>query len=403
MQNKPNESDTQLLSLPIRLLPNQPTITLDEFQTWSARRLPPAIPSFDDLEPQRICVGLTRDLPLHRRDGYIYSPAYEPVYLTPNTRSSSYSLIQAGGEALPLSDVLLQPDFTDHKTCLFVARNSLLDYQTRLTAAVGAYHARLGDWRAQRREWEAALLVALGKHTAEEMASLVRSELTKDKYRPWFVGGSDQAEYTSPHCLRDGPVAFALRRRLDHIARTISTMTDQLLELSVAGAYYADRFDMEYELCDENPRLDQELFPDWAVERSMHWQLAARTGLIADAAGLVDGAFRAGWLDKHPWGLPAYEFQREIQRAGRSINELFSAEMSDLLYGVEEWYFSALDERERAIVQGVRMRWWPMPWELYRNVGGCFLGLGIHLGLSDLGMGSTYYPLGIRWENKPAV
>ncbi|RAH79132.1 hypothetical protein BO86DRAFT_381580 [Aspergillus japonicus CBS 114.51] len=180
---------------PIRLLPNQAPITLNEFRTWRTHPLPPAIPVFDDLSPQRIRVGLSRDLRPHRVDAhYRTSLAYEPVYLAPHTHSSTYSLLlllqSCGDEALRADDVLLHPPFTDPRTCLFVARNSL---------------------RAWRRQWEAALLVALGRRTPTEMTALVRAEVARDKYRPWFV---------------------------------------------------VDEFEAEYELCAENPVLDQAAFAD---------------------------------------------------------------------------------------------------------------------------------------------
>ncbi|OJJ95597.1 hypothetical protein ASPACDRAFT_47487 [Aspergillus aculeatus ATCC 16872] len=359
--------------------------------------LPPAIPAFDDLSPQRIRVGLSRDLPPHRLDAhYLTNQAYEPVYLAPNTHSSTYSLLQAGGEALPADDVLLHPPFTDPRTRLFVARNALRDYQAKLTAAADAYHARLRDWRSQRRQWEAALLVALGRRTPEEMAALIRSEVVKDKYRPWFVGmvapTDGGYEFTSPVALCDGPVvASAVRARLDHVARTISALTDRLRLLAGGGRYFVvDEFGEEYELCPENAALERAAFADWAVERSMHWLWAVREGMVPEVDGLVrdlgaerdeeddcdyvpwrprrGGLFVAGGQEQ-PWGEPAYCFQVEVQRAGRPSNALFDEEIRDLLYCVEEWYFTALDERERAIVQGMELRFWPMPAGLYSNAG----------------------------------
>ncbi|RAL07345.1 uncharacterized protein BO97DRAFT_253674 [Aspergillus homomorphus CBS 101889] len=397
--DRPEGTNNQLLSLPvspIRLLPNQDPITLDEFLSWPEIPLPPAIPAFHDLEPQPIRVGLSRDLPLHKQDNYIHNPAYEPVYLIPNTRSSTYSLLQLGGDALPPTDVLLHRDFKDPKTRLFVARNSLQDYHTRLTAAVTTYHATLQTWRTQRRNWEAGLLIALGRQSPEETASMIRSELTKDKYRPWFVGSSSSssssagvAEYTNPHTLRDGPVAFALRKRLDHVARTISDLTEQLVQLSRGGDCEAlGEVGGEDVLDDANPGLDRARFVDWAVERALHWRLAAQTGMIPEFLGLVDlnldlgavggseeawrpgreGLFMSGVQGQMPWGLPAYRFQWEIQRLKRAVNDLFEAEIMDLLFGVEEWYFG-LEERERVILRGVALRFWPMPAGLYKNVG----------------------------------
>ncbi|PYH86207.1 hypothetical protein BO82DRAFT_397950 [Aspergillus uvarum CBS 121591] len=399
--NPDNDSDDQLPagSLPIsliRLLPNQAPITLNEFRTWRTHPLPPAIPVFDDLSPQRIRVGLSRGLRPHRLDAhYLSSLAYEPVCLAPHTHSSTYSLLlQSGGnEALRADDVLLHSPFTDPRTCLFVARNSLRAYRTHLTAAVDAYHARLRNWRAQRRQWEAALLVALGRRTPEDMAALIRCELAKDKYRPWFVGATaDGDEFTSPHALCDGPVvASAVRARLDHVARTISALTEDLRRLAEGGRYYVvDEFEAEYELCAENPMLDQAAFADWAVERSVHWRLAVREGMIPELDGLVRdlydewveedeifddepwrpgrGGLFIGTGQEQPWGEPAYYFQVGIQRLGRPINDLFDEEIRDLLHCVEEWYFTALDEKKRAIVQGIKLRFWPMPAELYRNV-----------------------------------
>ncbi|RAH41043.1 uncharacterized protein BO95DRAFT_436150 [Aspergillus brunneoviolaceus CBS 621.78] len=398
--NDPNDKlpTSSLPVSPICLLPHQAHITLNEFLTWRTSPLPPAIPAFDDISPQRIRVGLSRDLPPHRLDvHYLTSQAYEPVYLAPNTRSSTYTLLQSGGEALPTDDVVLYPPFTDPRTCLFVARNSLRNYRTKLTAAADAYHARLRAWRAQRRQWEAALLVALGRRTPEETAALIRSEAAKDRYRPWFVGMVAPAdggyEFTSPVALCDGPVvASAVRARLDHVARTISALTDRLRLLAEAGRYFVvDEFAEEYELRPENAALDHAAFADWAVERSMHWLWAVREGMVPEMEGLVrdlgaereeeekdfdDEPWRPGRAglfietgQEQPWGEPAYCFQVEVQRAGRPINALFDEEMRDLLYCVEEWYFTALDERERAIVQGMELRFWPMPAELYRNVG----------------------------------
>ncbi|PYI27880.1 hypothetical protein BP00DRAFT_428938 [Aspergillus indologenus CBS 114.80] len=334
--NPDNDPSDQLPASPIRLLPNQAPITLNEFRTWRTHPLPPAIPAFNDLSPQRIRVGLSRDLRPHRLDAhYLTSLAYEPVYLAPHTHSGTYSLLlqACGDEALRADDVLLHPPFTDRRTCLFVARNSLRAYRTHLTAAVDAYHARLRDWRAQRRQWEAALLVALGRRTPTEMAALIRAEVARDKYRPWFGGATAAGdEFTSPHALCDGPVvASAVRARLDHVARTISALMEDLRRLAAGGrSYVVDELEAEYELCAENPVLDQAAFADWAVERSVHWRLAVREGMIPELDGLVRdlydewveedegfdgepwrpgrGGLFIGMGQEQPWGEPAYCF-----------------------------------------------------------------------------------------------